>query len=218
MQGKKKYCLLLLFCCCSLTFGQSTDSVSVTHKLEIGASLFYYHPNLDDFNKGFAKLEQDLKLSPLWSDFKISYLVLPTVVYHLNPKTQIALQVGGSYLERTSNDNKSYYFLWMIGGEYRHVPLSFSMMHVPADLSVSLGAGMVGAKFRRSYEGDVVIKEFTSNIYIHAGTTLSMDLTKRLGIHVDLRYLFIPTTKIDNLKSDLSLKSVMAGIGVYYSL
>jgi hypothetical protein len=218
MQGKLKYCVLLLICCRSLMVGQSTDTVSVPPKLEVGVSFLYYHPNLNDFNKRFSAMEQNLRLSPLWSDFKISYVVLPTIMYRLNRKTQIALQAGASYLEQTSDDNKSYYFLWIVGGEYRYVPWSFSMLHIPSDLSVTAGAGMVGVKFRRSYVGDYIVKEFMSNFYVNAGTTLSMDVTKRLGVHIDVRYLFVPTKKLDNLKCDLSLKSVLAGIGVYYSL
>jgi hypothetical protein len=217
MDVKIKYCLLLLFCCSSLTFGQSTDSSSVAHKFEIGVSLFYYQPNLDEFNSGFSKLEQNLGLTPLWGDFKVSYLVIPAVIYHVNRKTQIALQVGGSYLKHTNEDLTSYAFIWMIGGEYRYIPLSFSIMRIPSHLSISLGAGTIGAKFHRAYEGNVAVNEFMSNVYIQGGTALSMDLTRRIGMHVDVRYMFVPKKKFDTVNSDLLLKSVMAGVGIFYS-
>jgi hypothetical protein len=216
MQGKIKYCLLLLFCCCSLTFGQSADSVSAARKFEVGVSLLYCHPNLDDFNQGFSKLEQDLHLS-LSNDFKISYLVLPSIIYRLNRKTQIAIQLGGSYLERSLGDKKNYYFLWTAGGEYRYIPLSFKIVYFPADLCVSLGGGMIGAKFHREYDADVAINESVSNFYINGGVSLCVDMTKRIGMNIDVRYLFTPKKKLEVLKSDISLKSIMAGMGISYS-
>jgi|WetSurMetagenome_2_1015567.scaffolds.fasta_scaffold68045_2 hypothetical protein len=217
MHVKIKCCLLFLFCCSSLTFGQSTDSSSVAHKFEIGVSLFYYQPNLDEFNNGFSKLEQNLGLTPSWSNFKISYLVLPTIIYHVNRRNQMALQVGGSFLEQRNDDLTSYYFIWMIGGEYRYIPLSFSIMHLPSNLSMSLGAGMIGAKFHRAYKGNVAVNEFTSTFYVQGGTALSVDLTRRIGIHVDVRYMFVPKKKFETVNSDLLLKSVMAGVGIFYS-
>jgi hypothetical protein len=192
----------------------STDSVK-HRRVEVGISVFYYHPNLSDFNKGFAQLEENLALSK-WSDFKIYYLALPTVIYHLDRKTQISLQAGGSFMERTREDSKSYYFLWMVGGEYRHVPLHWSKYSTA--LYIAVGAGFVSAKFHRSYENNIGVTESASNFYVNAGAGVSLDVTNRMGVNVDLRYLFVPTKKFDNLNSNLSLKSLMAGIGVFYSL
>jgi hypothetical protein len=89
---------------------------------------------------------------------------------------------------------------------------------MPSEISLSLGTGISGSKFKRSYEGDAVIKEFSCSMYAMAGTTLSMNLNRKLGFHIDIRYLYSPTNKFDRLNSELSIRSFMAGIGVYYFL
>jgi len=145
-------------------------------------------------------------------------MVLPTVVYSLNSKTQIALLAGVSYVEHARGDDKSYYFLWMIGGEYRHIPLTFSVLELPGRLCGVIGGGIIGAKFHRSYDNNIAINTSATNIYINGGASASIDVLTWMGVNVDLRYMFVPTKKFDTLKGDLSLKSVMAGIGVFCSL
>ena len=216
MYGTMKYFFMLLLCCSYSVFSQTVSTDSVEHRrVEVGISVFYYHPNLSDFNKGYAQVEQNFALST-WSDFNIHYLTVPTVVYHLNRKTQIALQAGGSFMERTREDSKSYYFLWMVGGEYRYVPRHWPKYSTA--LYVAVGAGVVGAKFHRSYENNIEVNEFASNFYVNAGAGVSLDVTNRMSMNVDLRYLFVPKKQLSNLNSNLSLKSLIAGIGVFYSL
>lgn len=211
-----KYFFVLLLCCSYSVLSQtvSTDSVE-HHRVDVGISVFYYHPNLSDLNKGFAQVEENSALSP-WSDFNIYYLALPTVTYHFNRKNQIALQVGGSFMERTRSDNKSYYFLWMIGGEYRHVPIIWRKYST--ELFVVVGAGAIGAKFHRSYDNNVGISEAATNFYANAGAGLSLNVTNRMSMNVDVRYLFVPKKQLNNLNSNLQLKSFIAGIGIFYSL
>ncbi len=202
-------------------FGQEVTSDSVVHKevahkeIEIGISVCYYNPNLDDLNKGFAQAEVNNGLSR-WNDFKISYLALPTVIYNIDHRNQLAAQLGGSYVEHTRDNSKSYYYLWMIGGEYRYK--IYWWKRYSANLCVSLGGGMVATKFHRTYGNGIGINVFENNLYMNAGATLGIDVTDQIGVNIDLRYLFVPTRKVDNLQSDLLLKSLTAGIGVFYSL
>jgi len=216
MYGTLKYFFMLLLCCSYSVWSQTaaTDSVE-HHKVEVGISVFYYHPNLSDINKGFAQAEEKFALSP-WNDFNIYYLALPTVVYYFNPRAQIALQAGGSFMEHIREDNKSYYFLWTIGGEFRLVPVTWRKYST--ELYVAVGAGVVGVKFHRSYDNNIGLNEFASNFYADAGAGMSFHVTNRMSMNVDVRYLFVPKKQLSSLNSNLSLKSLMAGIGVFYSL
>jgi hypothetical protein len=216
MYGTMKYIFMLLLCCsCSVLSQTVSTDYAEDRKIDVGIGVFYYHPNLSEFNKGYAQVEQNFALSK-WSDFEINYLAVPTIVYHLNRKAQIVLQVGGSYMERARMDNKSYYFLWMAGGEYRYVPWRWPKLSTA--LYVAGGAGFVSAKFHRAYKNDVQVNEYAGNFYLNAGAGGSIDVISRMSVNVDLRYLFIPDKKLSNLNSNLLLKSLTAGISVFYSL
>jgi len=218
MYGKIKYVSVLLLCCSYLSFGQTSEaSESEYPQIEIGASLFYYHPNLDELNQGFSQRERE-SVPPLtaWNNYKISYLVVPTVVYHMNRRNQIALLLGGSYGQSNRQDAQSYYYVWMVGGEYRYMLQSWRKFS--ATVGVVAGGGIIGAKFHRSYENNVGINVAVSTLYLDGGGTLNVDLTKRLGVKADLKYVFVPTKTLDNLGRDLLLGSVAAGIGLFYTL
>jgi hypothetical protein len=216
MYGTMKYFFMLLLCCSYSVLSQtvSTDS-NEDRNLDVGMSILYYNPNLSDLNTAYARMEDNFALSR-WSDFDVKYLVVPTVVYHLNRKAQISLQLGGSFIERKREEIKSYYLLWTVGGEYRYIPRYWPKYST--SVYVAGGAGFVSAKFHRSYADDVQVNEFMGNFYINAGGGASINVIGRMSVNVDLRYLFIPDKQLSNLNSTLKLKSLTAGIGVFYSL
>ena len=93
--------------------------------------------------------------------------------------------------------HKSYYYILLFGGEYRLIPISRT--RPTSDFWVSLGGGMIITEFYRSYDHNTSMHAFGS-------------------INFDLRYMFVPPMKFDNLGSELKLNSFLGGIGFVVSL
>lgn len=216
MYGIRKYFLVLLLFCSYSAFSQtvSTDSVK-QRRVEVGISVFYYHPILSDLNKGFSEAEINSGIRT-WKDFDISYMVLSTFGYRFNRWNQFALQAGGSYLMHKRDIHKSYYYLLMFGGEYRFIPISRT--RPTSDFWVSLGGGMIITEFYRSYDHNTSMYAFGSKYYVDAGVGIRVAVTQNVGINFDLRYMFVPPMKFDNLGSELKLNSFLGGIGFVVSL
>jgi hypothetical protein len=214
----KTMCVVILLMCLScILFCQTPASVPIERKLGIGISLFYYHPNIDVLNTGFAQAESDRGL-PAWKDFNVSYLVVPTISFKVDHKDIVSLQAGGSYAIRLRDVGKSYYYIWMIGGEYQHIALASSWNKLPMELRLSVGAGLMAAQFYRTYGNNVGIYAYSRKPYIDGGVAIGYDLNKRMSLNVDARYLFVPTVKFYDLQTELKLSSFMIGIGCNYLL
>lgn len=214
MHGKWICAVILSVFLSSSVLCQSPDT-SPERKIAIGINFFYFHPNLGDLNAGFSRIEK-LDVLPTWNDYKIYYLVLPTITYQINPKMQALVEFGGSYVAQVREDSKSFYGLWMIGGKYRYMPISWN--NPPVEVWASLGVGILEAEFYRSYGNDVGVNAVGRKMYIDIGAEGRWEATKRLDVNVNLRYLIVPSMKFANLQSKLSLSSFAVGVGFSYSL
>lgn len=215
MYGKWIWAVILLICFSSSLLCQSSDNAVAERKFSFGAEVFYYHPNIGDLNAGFSRMETSLGLQS-WSDFKIYYIALPTVAYAINPKMRVAVEGGGSYVRRIREDSRSFYGVWMIGGKYMYMPLAWN--NPPAELWVSLGAGLIEGEFFRSYANDIGISAVGRKIYIDGGVQGRMAINKRMDVSVDLRYIYAPAIMFGNLQSKLKLNAFAAGVGLHYEL
>ncbi|GEM_PF-3022221 len=218
MYNKLIYVILLWTALSCIVFGQKVIIAPVVNQVSIGVDLYYYHPKIDELNSSFSHMESNLGL-PGWKDFNISYLVIPRITYEIDQRSQVSIQSGASYFTRFWNENKSYYYLFFIGGEYRYLAfITPSSAKYPIELALSLGGGMLTSKFFRSYGQDRNIFAFGSKPYFDGGVALSYATIKQLNINLDLRYLFVPTMNYKNLSSEVKLSSLLFGIGVLYSL
>ena len=215
MHGKYLTVFLMLLVLSVTAFGQMDENVPAPHRFEIGASAFYFHPGLKDFNGAMTNLEGKFGL-PYWKDMNVYYLVLPSIAYRYDSRNVIGLQAGGSVAVRQRDDSRSYYAIWMAGAEYRHQP--FAGLTPFGQLWVSAGVGGVIADFRRSYGDGIAIDALGRKIYFDFGVEFRHELTNRLSVGVDLRYLFVPTMNFGDIQTSLALKSFAAGGGIYYTL
>jgi hypothetical protein len=215
MYGKWICAVVLLMCFSSSLLCQSSESAVAERKFSIGANFFYYHPNIGELNAGFSRMETSLGLRS-WSDFKIYYIAMPTIAYAINSKSRVAIEGGGSYVRRIREDSRSFYGVWMIGGKYMYMPLAWN--NPPAELWVSLGAGMIEGEFFRSYANDVGISAVGRRMYVDGGVQGRMAINRRMDVLVDLRYLYVPAITFGDLHSKLKLNAFAAGVGVVYTL
>jgi hypothetical protein len=215
MCSKLVFCVLLVCFVGGVALCQTPANNPGERRLAVGTNIVYYNPDLSSFNSGFTRLEQNYGLSP-WKDYKMYYLVLPNIVYILDENVEILFQAGGSLSERFRKDGTSSYTLWMVGGEGRYKPFSWKKYN--SDLFVVIGAGVIGAKFHRSYAHDIGITEFGSNLFLTTGVTTTRDLTSRFAVSMDIRYMFVPSINFASLNNKLSLGSFLLGVGCTYGL
>lgn len=214
----KSVCIMVMTLCLSYNLlCQTSTDIPADYKMAIGVDVFYIHPNIDEFNAGLSKVEGDLGLH-MWNDFGVYYLVVPTVSYEIDQNNQLGLQAGGSFAIRTRDDGNSYYYLWMLGGQYQHTAFSTSSKKFPMDIRISIGAGLLAAQFYRSYSNDIALYAYSRKPYVDGGVTIDVKMNKRMSLNADVRYLFVPTMKFDDLQTELKLKSFMIGVGYTYLL
>ncbi len=215
MVGNLKKIIVLLLCVSFGVYSQQKKSRQIGNEIEVGINFYYYHPNLDEFNKNFSKLENNLLL-PRWNDFKINYLVVPKLAYAIDSKQRIALDLGWSYWRYKRENIKSYYYLWMGGVDYRYKLIART--RPTSGLHVSLGGGLISAMFSRSYGNNVGIYTYGRKFYIKGGSTFSVEATDNIELDLNLGYIFVPKMTFDKLKNELSLKSFSGGVGIRYTL
>ncbi len=183
--------------------------------LSYGISGLYYHPTLTSVNAQYTTMESQIGVPP-GSDFRMYYLLLPTVRYVLPSMHEILVELGGSYGLWKQERRRSVYRIYLadVQGRYRLI----STANPATSLFVSVGAGWYMVNFSRTYGNNVGISFLRDTWFAQVGPVLRVAFSPKFGLEGDVRYIFVPKLKFDNPAFDLKMSSLGAGLGFVFTL
>ncbi len=183
----------------------------VNNPLSFGLRLSYYAPKTGNVGGVFNKLEDSVGL-PHGSAFHIYYLLGANLRCSLGRRNDVGVEGEVSYGQSKLSNVFSFDRLYSLNIQYYY----HLQERKPGFYGIDIGGGVgwQGANFERNYgDNSRRIAVFAQALRLNGAVQWWAALSRSLYLELDARYVYVPTIRISNPQTSITMSSFQMSAG-----